>query len=60
MSVIPQKIIMNNSLVLEYFNNWEKLKNNEISQEEWYEFCQEILMVLMQENKDVFVRLKNR
>jgi hypothetical protein len=51
---------MNNSLDLEYYNNLEKLKNNEISQEEWYKFCQEILTVIMEENKDVFVRLKNR
>jgi hypothetical protein len=31
-----------------------------ITQEEWFKICFEILGELMEENKDVFVRLKNR
>ena len=51
---------MNNTLVLNYYTNLEKLKNNEISQDEWYVLCLEILEEIMEENKDIFVRLKNR
>jgi hypothetical protein len=31
-----------------------------ITQEEWYKICFELLGEIMEENKDVFIRLKNR
>jgi hypothetical protein len=31
-----------------------------ITQEEWYKICFELLGEIMEENKDVLIRLKNR
>lgn len=31
-----------------------------ISQQEWFEFTHDLLSKIMDENKDVFIRLKNR
>jgi hypothetical protein len=31
-----------------------------ITQDEWYKICFELLGEIMEENRDVFVRLKNR
>ena len=35
-------------------------KDGKISLQEWQEFCMIMLMELMQENKEVFQRLKDR
>lgn len=41
---------------------WAKVRfeNGLISQDEWFKLCFEILGEIMEENKDVFIRLKNR
>lgn len=41
---------------------WAKARfeNGLISQDEWFKLCFEILSEIMEENKDVFIRLKNR
>jgi len=31
-----------------------------ITQDEWYKICFELLGEIMEENRDVFIRLKNR
>jgi hypothetical protein len=41
---------------------WAKARfeNGLISQDEWFKLCFEILGEIMEENKDVLIRLKNR
>ena len=41
---------------------WAKARfdNGMITEQEWFELCKEILVEIMEENKDVFIRLKNR
>ena len=41
---------------------WAKARhdNGMITEQEWFELCKEILVEIMEENKDVLVRLKNR
>jgi hypothetical protein len=51
---------MNEQLTNEYYVMLEKFERKEITQKQWYAFCASILSVIMKENKDVFVRLKNR
>jgi len=43
-------------------SEWAKARfeNGLISQEEWYKICFEILSEIMEENKNVFIRMKNR
>ena len=43
-----------------YFNALKKFENNEITSQQWYDICAKLLGDLMEKNKDVFVRLKNR
>ncbi len=31
-----------------------------ITQQQWFEICRDILVEIMEENKDVLIRLKNR
>lgn len=43
-----------------YYIEFEKLQKNEISYIEWGIFCTVLLEEIMEEHKDVFVRLKER
>jgi hypothetical protein len=43
-----------------YYDMLEKFQKGRISEEEWQAFCQQILLELMEKNKDIFLRLKNR
>jgi hypothetical protein len=51
---------MNQQLIQQYYENLQKFYANQMSTQQWYEYCDEILEQLMEENKDVFLRLKNR
>jgi hypothetical protein len=51
---------MSKETINQYYTMLEKFERKEITQQRWYEFCALILEVLMDENKDVFIRLKNR
>lgn len=46
------------------YNNYKetrrKYENGEITLEQWHVFCSEVLCEVMEENKDVLIRLKNR
>ena len=44
----------------EYYDNWDKLSNRLISEEEWKDYCMSVLSDIMEENQDVFNRLKVR
>jgi hypothetical protein len=52
--------VMNASITNQYYLMLEKFERDEITQQQWYDFCAMILGVIMEENKDVFVRLKDR
>lgn len=51
---------MKEELIKRYYETFEKLKRDEISQQQWNDLCLQILGEIMEENKDVFERLKNR
>ena len=51
---------MDKALINQYYTMLEKVERKEITQQQWYAFCASILYVIMEENKDVFVRLKDR
>ncbi len=51
---------MNEQMIKQYFENLEKFSNNEWTSDQWYSYCVSVLGQLMEENKDVFIRLKNR
>jgi hypothetical protein len=51
---------MDKQLIKEYYDKFEKFKRKEITKWEWHAFCASVLSVIMEENKDVLVRLKNR
>lgn len=44
----------------EYKIKYEQLLKGTISQKDWNNYCFEILTHLMEDNKDVLIRLKNR
>jgi len=44
----------------QYHLMFEKVKKEEITLDEWDDFCHTLLAELMDHNKDVFIRLKNR
>ena len=44
----------------EYKIKYEQFLKGVISQKDWGNYCFEILKYLMEDNKDVLVRLKNR
>jgi|LakMenEpi03Aug12_release.lakeMendotaPanAssembly.Ray.scaffolds.fasta_scaffold6569934_1 hypothetical protein len=43
-----------------YTKTWELAKSGQITQQEWFEYCQSILNKSLDKNKDVLTRLKNR
>lgn len=51
---------MNPKITKPYEVMYAKVLSGEITQEEWFEYCFENLSQIMRENKDVFIRLKNR
>jgi hypothetical protein len=44
----------------EYANMWGELKEGRVAESEWREFCDIIFKQLLEDNKDVMIRLKNR
>jgi hypothetical protein len=44
----------------EYEIMLRKFQNNEITETEWREFCDKVLVQVLNETKDVFESLKNR
>ena len=50
---------MKQELIEQYFTNLRKFENNQWTSQQWYDYCSVILGDLMNEHKDVFIRLKN-
>lgn len=44
----------------EYYEMLAKMNNDEISLDAWADYCTHYLAILLEENKDVLIRLKNR
>lgn len=44
----------------EYFRMFQAVKDGKITEAEWTAFCMEMLSDILEQNKDVFIRLKNR
>ena len=51
---------MNNETIEQFYINFRKFENDEWTSEQWYDYCTMVLGELMNEHKDVFIRLKNR
>jgi len=51
---------MNNETIEQFYINFEKFKKDEWTSQQWYDYCSVVLCELMEEHKDVFIRLKNR
>lgn len=51
---------MNKELIEQYYTNLIKFQNDEWTSDMWYAYCTSVLCELMEEHKDVFIRLKNR
>lgn len=43
-----------------YFEMYDAVQRGDITQEVWVEYCMNLLSDIMEEHKDVFIRLKNR
>mgnify|MGYP001174631348 CR=1 FL=1 len=46
--------------ITNYNETRQRFENGEITLEQWQEFCFEVLCEIMEDNKDVLIRLKNR
>ena len=44
----------------QYYEMFDKVQRGEITQEAWVDYCMKLLSEIMEDNKDVFIRLKNR
>lgn len=53
-------VIMNEQLIQQYYQNLNKFSNGEWTSQQWYDYCTFVLGTLMEEHKEVFIRLKNR
>jgi hypothetical protein len=44
----------------QYDKTYDQFQTGKITADEWYQFCYNVLDEIIQENKDVMIRLKNR
>ena len=51
---------MKQELVERYYDYHERLKKGELTIQQWNDLCLLLLGEIMEESKDVFIRLKNR
>jgi hypothetical protein len=51
---------MTKDQIEQYYIMLEKFSRDEITQQQWYDYCTVVLGEMMLEHKDVFVRLKDR
>jgi hypothetical protein len=55
-----QLLSIGHNAIDSYYDMLERVQQGDITDEVWYKYCTEVLTTLMEENKDVFVRLKER
>ena len=51
---------MSTTTINQYYTMLDKFERDEITQQQWFSYCALVLEQIMEENKDVLVRLKNR
>jgi hypothetical protein len=51
---------MKQDIISRYESAKARFDNGLITQQEWFEICRDVLVEIMEENKDVFIRLKDR
>jgi hypothetical protein len=51
---------MKQELVERYYDYYYRLKKGELTIQQWNDLCLLLLQEIMEENKDVLIRLKNR
>jgi hypothetical protein len=51
---------MKQELVERYYDYYDRLKKGELTIQQWNDLCLLLLQEIMEENKDVLIRLKNR
>ena len=51
---------MSTTTINQYYTMLDKFERGEITQQQWFSYCALVLEQIMEENKDVLVRLKNR
>lgn len=50
---------MKQELIEQYFTNLRKFENDQWTSQQWFDYCFVVLSELMEEHKDVFIRLKS-
>lgn len=60
LSIIQEVNIMTKEQVQEYYRNYNALHNGHITEEQWKNYCNDFLYDIMEQNKDVLERLKDR
>lgn len=55
-----QKTVSMDHLASEYDKKYNQMKRGEISDQEWYDYCTNLLGDILDDNKDVMIRLKQR
>ena len=51
---------MTEDQIKQYYENLAKYERDEWTSQQWYDYCAAILGQIMEQHKDVFIRLKNR
>ena len=46
-------------IMSDYYIKYEQFINGVITKDEWYQYCYSILSDIMEQNRDVFIRMKN-
>jgi hypothetical protein len=44
----------------EYYEMFAKVQAGQITEQQWAEYCLQLLSQILEDNKDIFTRLKNR
>jgi hypothetical protein len=47
-------------MIREYSDKLQQLHDGSLSEQEWMDYCKAILEAVMEANKDVYIRLKER
>ena len=42
----------------DYYEMFAKVKDKQITEQDWFDYCSEMLNKIMEDNKDIFIRMK--
>jgi hypothetical protein len=43
----------------DYYIKYQQVQNGVITKDEWYQYCYSILCDILEQNKEVFIRMQN-